>query len=47
MTPDKDETMGYTVAKVNTSDFTKPAAAAGVKPGWVMVAINGVDVMDV
>ena len=32
--------------KVNTSDFSKPAAKLGVKPGWIMEEVNGQPVRD-
>jgi len=37
-------TIGYCVDKVSQNDQAKPAARLGVKPGWVAVNINGLDV---
>eukprot|EP00392_Amoebophrya_sp_AT5.2_P008449 g8470.t1 len=43
---DKEQVIGYTVEKVNQSDFTKPAAKLGVKPGWQIDAVNDKIVSD-
>lgn len=48
MTPGKNEggtTEGYLVEKVNHNDPSKPAGRLGVKPGWIVVAVNGEDVV--
>ena len=43
MTPEKDGLPGYRVARVNPTDKSKSAVAAGVKACWHLTEINGED----